>query len=137
MRDARLLEFVATRTETVSFVERHRRYLRIDDRLVITPRSRLVDQMHNQRSANAARAPLTNDGHAADVPVSKQARAADWRAFRILRERMNRVGVGGVPFEHFGNALLDDEDVIADATQRIGSVGPSARADSKRLRHTR
>ena len=69
--------------------------------------------------------------------VSKQPCAANRRTFRIGCERVDRVGVGSIPLEHFGNALLHHEDIVADSTQLVGSIRPSARANGERLLHTR
>ncbi len=66
------------------------------------------------------------------MPVGQKPGAADRQAGGVLGERMNRMRVGGVPFEHLGHVLLDDEYVVADPAQRRRRLRPLADADGER-----
>jgi len=119
MRNAGFLENTAGRFESFTRIERHRGDLRIDDHGRVASFTSDPDQRLHQRSADAMVPPGTNDSDAADVTVREQTRTAD-RLAPGLRKRMDRDEVCVVPFEHLGDALLDNEHVVAYAAQRSG-----------------
>jgi hypothetical protein len=131
MGNAGFLEYVAARDESVSRIKRHRVDLRIEDHARIAAGARFVDQPRKQRAADAAPAPWRKHRDAADVAVGQKTRAADRRAARIDRERVQRRRVGAVPFERRRDALLDDEHRMANAAQLRRGFGPAKRPDSE------
>ena len=58
------------------------------------------------------------------MAVGQQSSATDRIPIAVERERMQRLRVGVVPFEHFGNALFDHEYGAPDISQCIAVTAP-------------
>ena len=119
MRNACLIEYIAGRFESFPSVKRHCRDLCIDDHGGVAAIACDADEGVHQRATNPSVPPGSNDSDAADVTVEEQPRTADRLALRFGK-RMDGNEVRVVPFEHLGHALLDNEDIVANAAQRGG-----------------
>jgi len=124
MRDASLLEFFAGHDETVARVKRHCVRLRIDDRTAMPFFAGQFNEQRQQRGADAATAPWRQYRHPPDMAIRQQTSAADRIRFAIKSKGVRADRVDIIPFERFGNALLDDENGPADGAKRIAIAGP-------------
>lgn len=108
-----LFELIPFCDEPMPLIERQSMGLRVQPEYLQSALPPLRDQKLEDGAADAASPPSAQHGHATDMAVRQQPSGADRPTRGIQRQRMQRQYIKLVPFECFGHALLQDEDLAA------------------------
>ncbi len=134
MQDAGFSEYFAVRCKSVLDVEPQSMGLGMQADRVAALLPGAGNQPFEDRTANPPAPPLTDHCNTADMSVGQQAPGADRASIRIDRQRVHGCGIGVIPFQFFGNLLLDDEHPAAQVLQRDEVLVPGSSADGEFLR---
>src|SRR5439155_8488829 len=103
--------------------------LRVEQNALVAELTRQRDERLEQGRTHAEPTPLTQDSHAPDMAIGKQASTADRLQLVILGDRVPAIWVDAVPLKRFRHALLDDEDPKADPLENRLIAFPYGQAD--------
>src|SRR2546425_6317425 len=134
MPNAGLGEFCTGGRETVPCVKAFRVGPRVQHDPLETRASRNVDQPRQDRAAYPAAAPRAFDREAPDAAVGQQPAAADGCTLIVVGDDVATRNVATIPFEGFGNALLEDEHLVANPSQPRTVAFPIGDAHAEGLR---
>jgi len=124
VQDAGFGEYFAVGNKTMAGIETQRMGLGMQVRGVTTLLPGAGNQPLENGTANAAAAPFTDDGNAADMTVRQQAAGTDRASPGIQRQRMHSRCISLIPFQLFGYLLLNDEHPAAQILERRDVIAP-------------
>ena len=131
VRDARLHEFLALADEAALPVEGDDAGLGMQPHFVVAHLVGDDEQEIEQRPPNALFAPLRKHSNATDAAIRQQPTGTDRRALRGIGENVIGTFVEAVPLERRGNALLLDENLVANRLDVLLGSLPVDRFDGE------